>query len=211
MVVTPPPSTGKEANHIYNNFKTIGNLEYFKVDRDGSRVNIYGQGVTAVFNPSSKSLINSVLYEDDLIGLESEKQLQDEKERLTHKLYSLLALPRYSFIEGDEKFYNREVEIPFKHQLTDQGRKYQDLYSMKSATVDSQFIYIDINDENKKTFDNFNNFKTTIRFNFQKFHKFDRLSLKTGIDGINNIIGTDKFKPTSLSMTVDELANLNDI
>lgn len=199
MVVVPPPSTVNEANHIFNNFKTIGHLEYFKIDRDGSRINMYGPVITAVYNPNgTKSLLSSALYKDEDLELNpqvSSQDLMDEQQRISTKLQTLLALPRYSYIENDDKYLQRQLEIPFKHKLTSDGRRYENLYSLNSSTIDNQFIYITTNDTS--ILEDLNQFKSKVRFNFQKFHKFDRFQLDFGINGINRIVGYDKFKPQS--------------
>jgi len=210
--VTPPPSNVSEVNHIFHNLSSLGNLEYFNMQRDRTKINTYGNSLTLIYNPtSSQSLLGSMLFSKSgsytLADFDNDDVLSSKQDSLINNLYKILALPRYSFIHNDSQYSNRHLEIPFKHQLTPQGLKYGNRYQLNSSTIDSQFINIETPEH--KLFSDFNDFKSNIRFNFQKFHKFDNIVCNKGIDAINDVIGYKKLHPSNTSMSNRQLTDLN--
>jgi hypothetical protein len=142
-----------------------------------------------------------------LVDFDNDDVLSSKQESLIDDLYKILALPRHSFIQNDSQYSGRELEIPFKHQLTPQGLKYGNRYQLNTSTIDSQFVKIDTSEP--KLFGDLNDFKTNIRFNFQKFHKFDNIGCNKGIDAINDVIGYKKLHATTTSISHRQLMDLN--
>lgn len=203
MTVVPAPSTVEEVNHLHNQFKRIGNLEYFHMQKNESKASLYGSEMQLVFNPSYVSLEDFLLSELDT-ERDDEKTLQTQQRRIMNRMEHVVALPRYSYIHNDADYLNRKVEIPFKHKLVGDALKYENLYSLNSSTMDRPFIQL-LNHE----IENLEDFKSAVRFNFAKFHKFSRLRLDTGVEGINSVKWGKHLDVTPNFMTHEKLFDLN--
>ncbi|KAK6456504.1 uncharacterized protein RJT20DRAFT_128427 [Scheffersomyces xylosifermentans] len=197
MLVSPPPTTAKEARHLLENFRTIGNVELFRFEREKSGCAVYGQELLLLYNPSNGlSPFGSALLDssgDMSKEVESQETVVSNQKRILDDLQNIVALPRYSYIEHDEKYMNGQIEIPFKHRLVKEGLQYDKRYTIPSSTIDSQFSrIIPVEDSNSGDTvldsNSYGAIRSYIRHNFQKFHKFDSISIRTSPTSIGKWI-----------------------
>lgn len=192
MHMSPPPTNSKEVGHILNGLRNLGKVEFFKVERDKSNCAVYGQELFVVFNPSRKDAFGSIEITKEIENLNDINSVEDEvtllasQKKIVDNISSIVALPRYSYIENDERYLNGEIEIPFKHRLVKDGLKYDNRYTIPSCTVYNPFAHIRPA-ENEKNF-NYNFLRANIRHNFQKFHKFDPITIKIGLSPLTRWI-----------------------
>lgn len=200
--MSPSPSTAKEVHHLYENFKKVGgSLEYFKMGRGKPGLNIYSNEADLIFNPSSQLTQLDPFNGVDKDVSESRAELLTLQNKLSNKIRSICAIPRYSFIANDTKYMNGEIEIPYKYRLNRNGLKYENQYSLTSSTIDDQFSYVSPipeagKDEKLAMNDSIiTDFKSNMRHNFQKFHKFDTIVISDAIPKINQLIQRQKLNP----------------
>lgn len=200
--ISPSPTTAKEVHHIYQNFKKLGgSLEYFDISRGRHGINTYSNEVTLIYNPSSQLSQLDPFNGTDENKEESIAELLALRAKLSNTIISICAIPRYSFIENDEQYMKGEIEIPYKFRLNRDGLKYDKRYSISPSTVNNQFCFIspiapsEIVDKNGMSDSILTDFKSHMRHNFQKFHKFDSISVSPAISQINHLIGRQKLNP----------------
>lgn len=195
--MTPVPTTAEEVDHLYRNFKTLGNLEFFRINRDKSRVALYDSRLLMAYNPSNQGSLlqpNSNIFS----FVETKQELKHSQDEIINTLSRVIGLPRYSYVINDEKYWSGEIEVLFKYHLNKEGLKYEKKFNLTSSVKSSQFITTEEGPYTKDIPD----FRKKIRHNFQKFHKFDYVSFKVGLEGINSLLGFEKLK------TVDVPAGL---
>lgn len=197
--LSPVPTTSKEVDHIYRNLKRLGNIEYFVMQRDKTRFNLYGSKLHVVFNPcNTQSLIASQFKSfssvetsmDTPASRERWKEILQNKNDLITNLNRIIALPRFSYVAGDKDYWKGKVKVSFNYKLSKEGLKYDKKFTLCPSIVPDEFISVsdtEIDTEELK------DFRRKIRHNFQKFHKFESLEIKEGLDPINEIIGYRKL------------------
>ncbi|KAK6202463.1 uncharacterized protein RJT21DRAFT_118499, partial [Scheffersomyces amazonensis] len=198
--LAPAPSNSKEVAYLLECFKLLGNIEFFRVDRDTSGLATYGNKLQVVYSATDvPSLLQSRFshgnYEQGR-AFPDKRVLQEQQDSIIDQLSRLIAVPRYSYIENDQEYLEGHTEIQFRHSLTNEGLKYGNRYSVSTAQVDSPFVVLDSNKkenenvkdienvkdtENVKEIDNYedkdtldvSNLRKCMRHNFQIFHKFE--------------------------------------
>lgn len=200
--MSPSPTTTKEVFHLYQNFKKLGgSLEYFEISRGKNGLNTYSNEVSLIYNPSSQLSQLDPFNGTNKNMKETTAELLALRTKLTDTIHSICAIPRYSYVENDEQYVKGEIEIPYKFRLNRDGLKYDKRYSISTSTVNNQFCFIspaptlENDDKNIMNDSIITNFKSHMRHNFQKFHKFDNITISPAIPNINHIIGRQKLDP----------------
>lgn len=183
--LSPGPTSAKEVEYLYNCFKGLSEgstLEYFNVARGQPRHNVFDPELRMIFNPRQCLLSDPFDFESN-----DTHDLEQEQVHLVGTLQHLLALPRYSYIENDEEFLQNRMVVAFKHALTPEGLRYEGKYQLSESTVLSPFISI-------QSLENILDLRYRIRHNFQKYHKFDKVTVFTGFDSVRKVTFTNKSK-----------------
>lgn len=198
--MSPSPTTANEVYHLYQNFKKLGgSLEYFEISRGNTGLNTYRNEASLIFNPSSQLSQLDPFSGTDRNVKETNAELLALQNKLTDTIRSICAIPRYSFIENDDQYIRGEIEIPYKFRLNRDGLKYDNRYLISTSTVNNQFCFISSvpisEKDNKHTMSDviITDFKSHMRHNFQKFHKFDSISILPAIPNINHLLGRQKL------------------
>ncbi|CCE83633.1 Piso0_004217 [Millerozyma farinosa CBS 7064] len=190
VIISPPPTTAREARFIYDNFKRIGKLDFFSFDKERRGLLTFGKELTMLYDPQGeemKDLGYRPTFEEKEETVTHLKQYE-----LIHKLATICALPRFSYIE--EVYCKDEFTIPFKYRLNKAFWKYENKYTISPSTKTEPFSSISVSekfadDHNWRQTDVLTDFKRGLRHNFQKFHKFDSMEFGIGPEKVNNIIG----------------------
>lgn len=190
IIISPPPTTAREARFIYDNFKRIGKLDYFSFDKERRGLLTFGKELTMLFDPQGNEMKDLELK----TSLEEKEEVVThlKKYELVHRLATICALPRFSYIE--EVYCKDEFTIPFKYRLNKAFWKYENKYTVSPSTKTEPFLFISVSekisdDYNWHQMDALTNFKRGLRHNFQKFHKFDSLEFGIGPEKVSEIIG----------------------
>lgn len=184
--LSPGPTSSKEVEYLYNCFKNLSErstLEYFNVARGQLRHNIFDPEIKLMFNPRQCLLSDPFDFE----AKTEDHELEQEQAHMVDTLQHLLALPRYSYIENDEEFFENKLKVPFKHALTSEGLRYQGKYQLTESTVSSPFVSI-------ASLEDILDIRYKIRHNFQKYHKFDKVLVTTGFDGVRKVSFSNKAR-----------------
>lgn len=184
--LSPGPTSAKEVEYLYNCFKGLSEgstLEYFNVARGQPRHNVFDPELRMIFNPRQCLLSDPF----DFDSKNDTHDLEQEQVHLVGTLKHLLALPRYSYIENDEEFLQNRMVVTFKHALTPEGLRYEGKYQLSESTVLSPFISI-------QSLENILDLRYRIRHNFQKYHKFDKVTVSTGFDSVRKVSFTNESK-----------------
>lgn len=181
--LTPQPTTQKEVTFLYESFLKLATLEYFNVQNtDHSHTNLFGRHVTVLFNASDQF---SQL--DPLGGMDPSIQttvvnLQQRQRELKKHLKTICGIPRYSYIENDDLYFQGREQVPFKHTLISEARQYADQYQITASTVNSPFATINTKYKLSEVL-------ASLRHNFQKFHKIEPVFVDTGKRAVLLITG----------------------
>ncbi|CAN3353707.1 hypothetical protein DICA3_A08570 [Diutina catenulata] len=179
--LSPPPSSAAEVQHLFANFKTLGNLEYFRIDRDP--ITTFGNEIRVKYAPSCRQMmLGKMLFDKHSheINLSNSHDGANELEGsriLVAALENLVALPRYSYVDGDGDYFDSKVEVPFLHQLVASDRKWDDTYQLNTSSGSRQFVSLE-----GVAPEHVNELRAAMRHNFQKFHKFDSVVVEIGLD-----------------------------
>lgn len=189
--VGPAPRNAQEVQHLHDSFKTIGNVEYFHIGLGKPIYNLYSPYIYVVFNPSmEKSQLRPMIYEEIAEPVpESVDNILMNQENLVQDLKSLIAIPRFSYFHNDKKYINGEIEIQYKHRLVGKSLQYDGRYSITPATVHLPFHKILLLDTKVNPI----SLVYDMRSNFQKFHKFDQVSVWTGVEALNKFMKKERL------------------
>lgn len=202
--VTPAPTNFKESYHIYQNFMKLGyGIDFFTFSQSGSKLIPYGNTLTILFNPISNTLALDPFLEL-VVPIDSKNYTIKYKE-LSSTLNRLCALTRYSYIEHDENYRSGKLEAPFKYVLSKLGLKYEGLYSLSSASAKDQFIRISPNGPGPTSMnpETLQDFRRHIRYNFQKFHKFECIHVSPAV----RFFDKSSFNTASLEREICDVEN----
>lgn len=204
--ISPSPSSPAEVQHLYDNFKKLGNLEYFRVPRVGS-VGRFSSHCMVLFNPAlDKSLVTPFTVPDQQI-------MVPKSDSFTQKLQSLIAIPRYSYIEKDQSYLANKSYIPFKYSMTKAGLDLDKRYEISNSKYIDQFCYVLPNPSATERLlreADLLKFRREVRHNFQKFHKFSSIEITSGLEAINSLGGgiiPEELDP-KIELKVEDLINL---
>lgn len=180
--IIPPPKTPSELQFISESFQKLATVDILKstllnleeLIRDGFHLNI-------LFNPVHKrSLFLPVSMEDET------KQISDShsrnimtRDKLVKRLENLIAIPRYLYVENDDKFLNNERLIEFTHELSDRGRDLVGKYDLSLASMEDPFISITRCDPTMNEKLGKYRLRSAVRSNIQHFHKIQDIEIHT--------------------------------
>ncbi|CAH2353443.1 hypothetical protein CLIB1423_10S05116 [[Candida] railenensis] len=205
--ISPSPSSPAEVQHLFDNFKKIGNLEYFRVPRVGT-AGRFSSHCFVLFNPVlERSLVTPFTIPDQEV-------LVPKSNSFTQRLQSLIAIPRYSYIENDQSYLANKSYIPFKYSMSKAGLDLDKKYDISNSKYIDQFCYVSPNPSATEQLlreAELSKFRREVRHNFQKFHKFSSIEITSGIEAVNSlgtgIISEESDPKTELK--VEDMMNLS--
>lgn len=175
--LNPSPSSAKEADYVYDCFRGLcsGTLEFFNIEKGHPRLNLYSNSVNLIYNPKNEPSQLDPFTEElsSQNGKANVPEILEQQNTLVNRLRNICALPRYSYIENDERFFKGEYVATFKYSLKKSGLKYDKKFEISASSVESPFASI-------STEEDVQNVMTSLRHNFQKFHKIDRIDIRVG-------------------------------
>ncbi|KAI5960704.1 hypothetical protein CANMA_003966 [Candida margitis] len=190
--VVPPPKTPSELQFITQSFQNLGTIDLLKstalnpeeLTRAGFQLNI-------LFNPVyEKSWFSPVSSNDEFaLNADSPQRNIMVRDKLVKKLENLIAIPRYLYVENDEKFLSDQRSIQFVHDLSDRGRNFAGKYDLSLASIEDPFISITTMNEKVNKY----GLRAAIRSNIQHFHKFQDIEIHTNHRLIMHKLETNKF------------------
>lgn len=179
--LSPAPSSAAEVSFIRDSFAKLATVEHFAFDHaKHNSGKLYEQTCSVCLNPSKQeSQLDpfTPIVSDTKFSAFQLSTLQQELHTLLRKL---VALPRYSYIANDDLYFSDRSHVPFKH-VCKSGIP-PDAYDFSTSTISSPFVFL--NRGNRKAL------LPSLRYNFQKFHKFDPLFIRNGIAGILSLTDT---------------------
>lgn len=181
LKLTPAPSTSKEADFIYQSFKGLGSLEFFSIRK--GRLNAYEPYIRLIYNPSKQPLQLDPFNDVDPAVVESHEHLALSLTSIAATLSSICALPRFSYIEGDEKYFLKRLQVDFSHSLKRESLRFDKKYSISPSTVDKPFALMSVEDTSVLPSEIVRN----IRHNFQKHHKIEAVHIYTGPEALKQV------------------------
>lgn len=192
---TPAPINAQEVRFIRDCFGKLGTVEYFSVAKTKqTEAHLFGQQVTVTLSPGDQ-----LSQLDPFAGIDRDIQptageLRREQEKLAGRLRRLIGLPRYSYIENDGQYMDGQIHVPFKHALIPDASRLMNQYRMSTSTVSSPFVFLEEG--------NYDDVVSSIRHNFQKYHKIQRVFVETGLHGVS-LVGAER---QDVSVKVDDNA-----
>lgn len=212
--LSPAPTSVKEVQFIHNAFKRIGAVEFFQVEQSRNPLsNPFRQHVTVVFNAANQVSQLNPCNDIDQTLKETAGDLQQRQFEIYKYLSSICGLPRYSYIEHDDRYFERRLFVPFKHTLAPDGRYLKDQYTISDSTIDSPFFTLSSDHDLKLV-------GSKLRHNFQKFHKIKPTKLNCsllryhkGLDGLykekmNLQVKPDFVVDTAALLNLEEACNI---
>lgn len=195
--LSPAPVSSKEFDFLYNSFKNLSecSLEYFHIPKGQPRLNLYQNEINLIYSPYSGNITDPFFFHDE----EPQDVLAQRLEQVNRTLTKLCGLPRYSYIEGDEDFFEGKITVPFKSSLTLKGLKYEGKYKISDCTVDQPFALM-LSEES------LTDIRLSMRHNFQKFHKFDFINILQGHDPVHQLLESKRKKRPSVGISVQKIS-----
>lgn len=189
--LTPIPTSYKEVRFLHESFSKLGNLEYFEVEKPKHLSStLFGRHVTVLLNPSDQFSQQDPLNAHDNTLQTTVATLRQRQRELNLYLLSICGIPRFSYIESDNFFFDGRVEVPFKHSLNANGTQYAGQYRLTSSTVDSPFATIETELDSSAVL-------AALRHNFQKFHKLQPVFVKNGMKAVQTLaVNSDRVRFT---------------
>lgn len=166
--LTPAPSTADEVRYLYKCVQRIAAVDFFHIRRDSVN-DSYGNILKVAFDTYNRKGMDPFveLSVEPFVDPVTETTKQD----IVTTLQQICSVPRFQFIDNDQRYVNNEVEIPFNYKLTPQGLRYENKFTISSSTYKQPFTMITPRDRSVS------DFKSQIRFNFEKFTKFDMIQI----------------------------------
>ncbi|WPK25687.1 hypothetical protein PUMCH_003012 [Australozyma saopauloensis] len=186
--LSPAPTSVKEVQFIHDSFKKIAPVEFFLMEySDHSPSNPWKQHATVVLNASNQLPQLNPFNEADETERPSLAFLQQRQLDIKQFLMLICALPRYLFIEHDDTYFLRQMCVPFKHTLSQDGKHLMGGYEVTDSTVDSPFVTLKTGHDPKLVV-------SRLRHNFQKFHKFKPVKVYNSLYRLHGAGGLQKEK-----------------
>lgn len=206
LKVTPAPTSSKEVAFIHQSFKRLGSLEYFSISK--GKVSAYEPHIRLLYNPSQQPLQLNPFNDAETDVKESNADLVHAQESIVDELSRICALPRFSYIEGDEEFFLNKLQVDFKHALKRESLRFDNTYSISPSTVNRPFAYITVN-KNSHTAPS--EIISSLRHNFQKCHKIENMHIFTGLDALEQVCRSKiPDWETSQEVSLSRLMDLED-
>lgn len=178
--LTPAPSTADEVRYLYKCIQRIAAVDFFHIRRDSVN-DTYGNILKVAFDTYNRKGMD--LFVDPFVELSvdpfvelsvepaSNTSPETTKQDIITTLQQICSVPRFQFIDNDQRYVNNEVEIPFNYKLTPKGLRYENKFTISSSTYKQPFTMITPRDRSVS------DFKSQIRFNFEKFTKLDMIQI----------------------------------
>lgn len=190
--ITPPPNTSLELDYLLHNFHKLAPLDNFQTISNSN----HGFFINAIYSPCrDESWFKLIKPDENHLFEEIDPKFTNTiKNDFINKLTSLVAIPRYSYIENNKDFQNYKLKIRFDHNIQRSIANYKGKYNLTTSTVDDPFISI-INNDNANGTNNddddevlidYEKLRVNLRHNFQKFHKFDKIEIITNPNRLIN-------------------------
>ncbi|KAI5954823.1 hypothetical protein KGF57_003847 [Candida theae] len=190
--VVPPPKTTSESQFIVQNLRKLASVDFLKSTNLNSEDIIEnGYQLDILFNPvHTKSLFSpvSVSDEPDQINTSHSRNIA-ARDKLVKQLENLIAIPRYLYVQNDEKFLNNERQIQFTHKLHERNLDLAGKYDLSLASLDNPLISITQCDDKVKGF----SLRAAIRSDVQHFHKFQNIEIHKNHRYILNQLESNSF------------------
>ena len=214
--ITPAPNTSLELDYLLQNFQKLAPLDNFQTSSDSIRDHDHhdyhhhqnGFFINAIYNPCQneswfklikldenhqlfKQIDNKLINNYNNNNNNNNNNNQTIKNDFIKILTSLVAIPRYSYIENNQQFQNYKLQLRFDHNLQRSITNYKGKYNLTTSTIDNPFISIinNKNDKNGKDDEvqiDYEKLRVNLRHNFQKFHKFDKIEIITNPNRLIN-------------------------
>ncbi|RKP28777.1 hypothetical protein METBISCDRAFT_7702, partial [Metschnikowia bicuspidata] len=160
--LSPAPTSVKEVQFIHNAFKTVSPVEFFLVEQFASGAsNPFRHHLTVVLNALDRPL--DAIHEIGP-GEHSAAVLRTRQLEISRFLSTICGLPRFSYVENEDRYFAGRLYVPFKHSLASDGRYLKGQYDVSESTVDSPFFTLSSDHDLKLV-------GSKLRHNFQKYHK----------------------------------------
>lgn len=173
LTLSPPPLLAAEAQWIYDNFKRLAPLELFRFRSTPLVPN--GEAIDVVYAPSYRSrVIGNLLEEKPTVVANENTDDAANQNAIVQRLKLLVALPRYPYIEDDDRYFEGKVEVPFAHNLASHGARLSGTYSLTHLKASAPFVEF-------TSLENRDHIRKAMRHNFVKFHKFADIKVLKGI------------------------------
>lgn len=173
ITLSPPPLLSAEAQWIYDNFKQLAPLELFRFKP--TLLVPHGEALEVVYAPSYESRVIGNLLEHEPTVVENENSDDAANQlKILDQIKLLVAIPRYPYIEDDDRYFDGKVEVPFAHNLAKHGAHLAGTYELTHLNIKSPFIEF-------TTKDNRDHIRKAMRHNFTKFHKFADIKVLKGV------------------------------
>ena len=111
------------------------------------------------------------------------------RDKLVRKLDSLIAIPRYLYVENDEKFLHNERQIQFTHELSEKGHFLTGKYDLSLASIENPIVSLTRADEKLSNY----GLRAAIRHNVLHFHKFQSIEINTNYRYILSQLESNSF------------------
>lgn len=202
--LSPAPASVKEVQFIHDSFEKIAPVEYFSAEQaKNSPSNPFRQHVTVILNASDQLCqLNPFNGIDESIKPSASLLLQRQHD-ISKYLLSICGLPRYSYIEHDQRFFDGGLCVPFKHTLTPDARYLMQQYEITDSTANSPFFTLLSNYDSKTV-------GSKLRHNFQKFHKIKPVRVKKSLYRLHNNQGLFKEK-INIDLDADKIIDAGSI
>ncbi|KAL6454632.1 hypothetical protein SBY92_004099 [Candida maltosa Xu316] len=175
--ITPPPRTANELNYITTNFEKLAPVDYFSTSSGK-----HGYFINVIYSPCRDKSWYRLLSNNERLVTNDGDELRDAKRPLVDRLSRLIGIPRYSYIDNNELFFNNEGQIIFKHTLGEKISEYNNKYTLTTAMNEDPFISVM---EAQDSID-FEKLRANLRHRFQFFHKFDKVEIITSTKRVIN-------------------------
>lgn len=190
--IIPPPKTSSEQQFIIENLQKLATVDILKstklnleeMIKDGFQLKI-------LFNPAyKKSMLLPVSIDEDAEPItELQSRNVANRDKLVRKLDSLIAIPRYLYVENDEKFLRNERQIQFTHELSEKGRFLTGKYDLSLSSIENPIVSLTRADEKLNNY----GLRAAIRHNVLHFHKFQSIEINTNYRYILSQLESNSF------------------
>lgn len=190
----PCPVNEHEVKFIYDNLQKIAPIEYFRISK-GSMGNPYGTQLKVVFSSGVVQLnpyedMSDIPLPDEFASVPSTDSqyaevLQFQQLQICHKLHSICAIPRHSYIQSLSGYFKGTATLPYKYQLIRNQSQFNN-FSVSHSSIEQPFCIISAGEKTKLDPKNCEAFKASIRHNFAKFHKL-QFAIDVGSDSVRQL------------------------
>lgn len=177
----PAPVNEHEVRYLCENFQRIAPLDFFLVDK-GTMGNAYGTQLRLLLSSRSYSLLAGIDNDPrSEVTDENDDVLQLRQLQICNELHAICSIPRYTYIQNSLT-YSAGSELAFRYKLVRNQAKFTN-FNVTASTIDHPFCTIRPEISSAQDLEQF---KQSIRHNFQKFHKL-QFAIEVGPDAVRQI------------------------